>query len=66
MANEVEENGGAGIKLCGPSSMPVCVAPGSASTASGNIVKNNKSEDNAGGGIVDDGVDDFVIGNEID
>lgn len=59
--NEVEENCGVGIQLCGPASAPVCVAPGSSSTTSGNIVKNNEIEENAGGGIVADGIDNIVM-----
>jgi len=66
MDNIVEENGGVGIKLCGPSSTPVCVAPGSAASADGNKVMNNKVEDNTAGGIVDNGVANIVMDNEVE
>jgi len=64
--NEVEENQGAGIRLCGPSSIPACVAPGGLATASDNVVSKNESEENAGGDILDFGTNNTVSNNDID
>ena len=64
--NEVEENQGAGIRLCGPTSVPACVAPGGLATASDNLVSKNESEDNAGGDILDFGTNNIVSKNDVD
>ena len=64
--NEVEKNNGAGIRLCGPSSTPACVAPGGSASADNNVVSNNESEDNAGGNILDFGSNNIVRNNDTD
>ena len=66
MNNEVEENNGAGIRLCGPASNPACVAPGSNATASNNVISKNELEDNIGGNILDFGTDNNVSKNDVD
>ena len=58
--NFVENNQGAGIKLCGPASSPTCVAPGATATASYNLVLENHVINNTGGNIVDDGSNNIV------
>lgn len=64
--NEVEENTGAGIRLCGPASTPACVAPGGSVTASNNVVTKNELEDNLGGGLLDFGSNNSVRKNTRD
>lgn len=64
--NEVEDNMGAGIRLCGPTSSPSCVAPGGLVSADNNTVTDNEIEDNNGGNILDFGNNNNVSNNEID
>ena len=59
--NRVTGNAGAGIRLCGPTSVPECAAPGNTTTASENIVTGNKKiRNNTEGAILDYGVDNIV------
>jgi parallel beta-helix repeat protein len=60
LKNDVHDNAGVGIKLCGPSSSPACVAPGGSASADDNTVTKNKLANNAGGSVVDDGVNNTV------
>lgn len=59
--NEVEDSGGAAIKLCGIDEINDCVQPFDAwSEASNNTVSKNYLEDNAAG-LVDNGSDNNII-----
>lgn len=59
--NEVEDSGGAAIKLCGIDEINDCVQPFDAwSEASNNTVSKNHLEDNAAG-LVDNGSDNNII-----
>jgi len=59
-ANRVWNNGDYGIHLCGPASSPLCVAPGTGATASGNVVQANQLRDNALGALADFGEDNLL------
>ncbi len=63
--NNVSNNDGAGIRLCGPSSSPLCVAPGATASADGNSVTKNTGNNNAGGDIPDFGMDNTTSKNKI-
>jgi len=59
--NKVTGNAGAGIRLCGPTSVPECAAPGTTATASDNIVTRNKNlKGNVEGAVLDYGVDNII------
>ena len=59
-ANRVWNNGDYGIHLCRPASSPLCVAPGTGATASGNVVQANQLRDNALGALADFGEDNLL------
>ena len=63
--NKVTGSGGAGIRLCGPTSQPACAAPGMSATSGDNIVTDNKLSGNAGGTIVDDGVGNTIRSSKV-
>ena len=58
--NSVHHNGGYGVHLCGPSSSPLCVPPGSSATASTNVVRGNRLDNNALGEFADFGTNNRV------
>ena len=62
-SNTVYDNGGYGIYLCGNATTPAaCVAPGTASIASGNDVRGNMFEgNNEMGNVEDKGTDNDVV-----
>ena len=57
--NSISFNSGAAIRLCGPLSNPVCVAPGSGATAEFNLVTDNSLSNNSYD-IVDDGLSNSI------